>query len=173
MSPRLEISIPNGQEEAFRKHVASFPGAKIIFDEGEATARKADYERKLRERIAASLTPKEPELETKIAEGYRSLLTRTLDPFSTHLNYQSYPFQISTSEELDRVRTFIHEACTNFNDPRKEVILIERHGLTDGQPKKIHEIAEIIGYTSSTVRTLEMKTLRGLRRPLRSFLEKK
>ncbi|MBI5031696.1 MAG: sigma-70 family RNA polymerase sigma factor [Chloroflexi bacterium] len=65
------------------------------------------------------------------------------------------------------VREHIEEVLGTL-PPREEQVLRWRYGLTDGQPRTLEEVGELLGKTRERARQIEAAALRRLRHPSRS-----
>lgn len=161
MSPKFEIDVQQGQVEAFRTMTTSFSGAKIVFDEAAVNAQKATIEAErdqLLDKTAAALfAPKDRETEEKIAQNYLELLPKIFPYELANLH------PITNHEQLDANLRQFHALCARLNDPRKEIVLIERNGLIDGKKKTYDQIAQMIDIASTYIQQMNYRAVTDLR----------
>jgi RNA polymerase primary sigma factor len=60
----------------------------------------------------------------------------------------------------------VRHALETLN-PREKVVLTQRFGLDDGNPKTLEQIGEQFNVTRERIRQIEKKALQHLRHPLR------
>ena len=158
MSPRIEVDVPSEHEDKFRAFVATLIGSQITRDGPAIEARKKNKQRSVEEVdnaiIQSFLAPKEPDDQAKITEGFKAVFFEVFSPrrIST--------FHLTDEEDLTRARNALHDIFSQpYRSLRPLAILIERHGLANGQPKTVRETGQVFGFSGARVSQLEKKAL--------------
>jgi RNA polymerase sigma factor (sigma-70 family) len=93
-----------------------------------------------------------------IVEKYDFLLEYEVDPF------EDTTFDYSVQSTFARNLNAVLGGLT----AREEMVMKQRYGLSDGDPKTLEEIGLIFGVTRERIRQIESKTMSKLRHPSRT-----